>query len=126
MSNSSGRGTTGGRDAPTPREGADRCVRECTGNDTLDSDTGGAGGGGIFVAAALGCAEAGSTGGAIVFGGGSSTAFFCFATAPREGGGGGGGTVGREVEPAREQLVVARLELREPIVCCNSNAGEML
>ena len=125
-SNSSGRGTTGGRSAPTPRDGADRRVREWTGNDILLSDTGGAGGG-TLVAAERDCVEAVTTGGATVSGRGSSAALRFLGTAPSDpGGGGGGGTMGREVDPARERLAAARPELREPVVLCSSRAGEML
>ena len=123
-SNTSGRGTTGGRSAPTPRDGADRRVREWTGNDILLSDTGGAGGG-TFVAAERGCVETVTTGGATVSRKGPSAAPRFLGTAPSDpDGGGGGGTMGREVDPARERLT-ARPELREPALC-SSRVGEML
>ena len=121
-SNSSGRGTTGGRSAPTTRDGADRRVREWTGIDILLSDTGGAGGGTLVVATAdEGCVEMITVEGVIA----SSTAPRFLGTAPSDPeGGGGGGILGREVDPARERLT-SRLELRVPALC-SSRVGEML
>ena len=124
-SNTSGRRTTGGRSAPTPRDGADRRVRECTGSDILLSGDSGAASG-TFVAAEEGCVEAVTTGGATVSDRGSSAAFRFLGTAPSDMGGGGGGTMGREVDPARERLATALPELREPVERCSSRAGEML
>ena len=121
-SNSSGRGTTGGRSAPVPRDGADRRVREWTGIDILLSDNGGAGGGTLVEAAAeRGCVEMVTMGGTT----GSSAAPRFLGIAPSDPqGGGGGGTMGREVDPARERLT-AQPELREPVLC-SSRVGEML
>ena len=120
-SNSSGRGTTGGRSAPTTRDGADRRVREWTGIDILLSDSGGAGGGTLVEAAAeRGCVETVTTGGATV-----SAAPRFLGTAPSDPeGGGGGGAMGREVDPDRERLT-ALPELREPALC-SSRVGEIL